>query len=63
MQAVLDKYNLIYKAQADQVRKSEDDFARLDGNVRESASALLSGLGRGQTNLMEESDKTQWLYF
>jgi len=42
MQAVLDKYNLIYKVQAEQVRKSEDDYAQLlSGNVRENTSSLI----------------------
>jgi len=34
MQQVLDKYNLIYKAQSEQIRKSEDDYANLlQGNI------------------------------
>ena len=68
MQAVLDKYNLIYKVQAEQVRKSEDDYEQLcSGNVRETTSALIAGLNNGRgsqmTNLTEEGDRTQWLYF
>jgi hypothetical protein len=63
MQQVLDKYNLIYKAQAE-IPKHEDSVIIVD-SLRESrldhhSSRLDTRMSRPLT---EEQDRTQWLYW
>lgn len=57
MQQVLDKYNLIYKAQAD-IRKSEETPIPAADPV---TSSLISSMQ--SRPLTEEQDRTQWLYW